>query len=887
MRRSFSKQVRMRRSRASATVSSWLLLLLLLLLAQPAVLEPACAFNLSCVCCDCSTAGRVLCAGRGVTTAVLEATNFSDFMFSYQTIFLDLSRNFITMLSPGVFGPLQSLGQSKNIMFNLSFNAISVADSAFPMYTTHIDLSHNRMTSLPNGNIGNFFCNEPVSLNLSSQENFTILTGAITGVCKIALDVSNNSLSRFNYSVPLFSLTLDRNPINGPIDASILSTYRRESFPFVDRIISLTNCGVTSIATGTFSWLEQEGPSISLKLVDISSNAVAEVSPSAFPTAIRSLNLSHNALAALPIDVFNATESVDLSYNRFTEIKQKSAFDRVSFVNLSHNEVSSIADGAFTGAYSVLLSHNRIASLLTWDAPYCDLYDQTSPVLDLSSQLVPFTCLTGNAGGGSCPISLIVSNNSISADCIDVSGNLGSLDLSHNPLGRLDPAMRLGGTGNAIHLSHCGISSIAPGTFANVQFNGIDLSSNLLTALSNVSFANFSGLYNLDLSNNSLEALAPGTFVGLASLENVDLSGNKLRDYAGSTTTDGVECEILLECKTTNTFSLIWEPQFPGPREPSGLTPSRTAVAAEIPALRALRARAAAMMSQLAASHHAARALTPPPCGALLDCTCCACSISAFPMIDCSGRSVTSAALAATNLSSLLPAGVPLTVVDLSHNLIVELPDGAFASVANSLLFLNLSSNGAEGALRGDSAAFKGLALLEVLDLSANNISEVAAAAQSDFQALWWLRLPQNRLTALPHLGMAYDSDSMLYLDLSSNAITTLPSAACTVMGATPPMLCLELRSNALAGIDVNAFGQDKCPWLICLDLQLNELTTLANGTFAGLPFLQYVDLSGNAIKSYDGETGRNAVEAAINTEAKSFDTFLDWNPQKGFPCRP
>ncbi len=512
---------------------------------------------------------------------------------------------------------------------------------------------------------------------------------------------------------------------------------------------------MTSFANGTFAWLQPNGYDWSLTSVDISSNAVAEVSAGAFPTAIRSLNLSHNALAALPIDESNettpngqATESVDLSYNRFTEIKHKSAFDSVQFVNLSHNEISSIADGALAGAYSVLLSHNRIASLPTWDALGC------VNVLDLSSQLVPFTCLTGYAGGESCPISLIVSNNSISADCIDVSGNLASLDLSHNPLGRLDPAMRLGGTGNAILLSHCGISSIAPGTFANVQFNGIDLSSNLLTGLSNVSFANFSGLYNLDLSNNSLEALAPGTFVGLASLENVDLSGNKLRDYAGSTTTDGVECEILLECKTSNTLSLTWEPQFPGPREPSS------------------------------------------GCGALLDCTCCACSISLFPMIDCSGRSVTSAALAATNLSSLLPAGVPVTIVDLSHNSIVELPDGAFASVADSLLFLNLSSNGAEGALRGDGAAFKGLALLEVLDLSANSISEVAAAAQKHFRALWWLRLPQNRLTALPRLGpeLANNSDSILCLDLSSNAITALPSAACTVMGATP-LLCLELRS--------------------------------------------------------------------------------------------
>jgi Leucine-rich repeat (LRR) protein len=887
----------MRRSRASATAASWLLLLLLvpllpqLLLALPAVAEPACAFNLSCVCCDCSTAGRVLCAGRGVTTAALEATNFSDSMFcpddALNHMFLDLSRNFITVLSPGVFGPLHMCvtNQDLFVTFNLSFNAISVADNAFPLYTAGIDLSNNRMTSLPNLDSG--FVNpyyKPAFLNLSSQANFTALTGAIRGPYNVVLDVSNNSLSRFNYSMPLFSLILDKNTINGPIDASIMSTFRRASYPPPgSRVISLTNCGVTSIANGTFFF---PFPEVS---VDISSNAVAVVSAGAFPTRLASLNLSHNTLSALPIGVFNQVDSVDLSHNKITELTSSARY-----IDYSYNEISSIADGALAGAYSVLLSHNRITSLPTWDAPYCDDYGLTSPVLDVSSQLVPLTCLTVDVGGGLCARSLIVSNNSISADCIDVSGNLGSLDLSHNPLGRLDPAMRLGGTGNAILLSHCGISSIAPGTFANVQYNGIDLSSNLLTGLSNISFANFSGLYNLNLSNNSLEVLAPGTFVGLASLENVDLSGNKLRDYAGSTTIDGIECEILLECKTTNTFSLIWEPQFPGPLEPSSAfaatatTALDGAVATEIPALRALRARAAAMMTQLAASHQAARALAPPPCGALLDCTCCACSTSGFPMIDCSGRSVTSAALAATNLSSLLPAGTPVTVVDLSRNSIVELPDGAFASVADSLLFLNLSSNGAEGALRGDGAAFKGLALLEVLDLSANSISEVAAAAQAFFRALWWLRLPQNRLTALPQLGMPVSSVEILALDLSFNAITALPSAACTVMGATPAKICLELRSNALAAIDVNAFGQGQCSALACLDLQYNELTTLANGTFAGLPFLMYVGLGGNALPSYDGETGSKAVEAAIIAEADGgLATFLDWNPQRGFPCRP
>ena len=153
----------------------------------------ACATQVDCSCCLCVNYTSVValdCSSRGVTEAVLGATDFLTSFFSVLAFSLD--NNPITALPDGIFSGVPNL-----IFLNLSSSTVaSVSPRAFAELSSlkNLDFSYNKLTSLPNGT----FAGLP-SLNIldiSYNQLTSLPNGTFAGLPSLEnLDISFNKLT--------------------------------------------------------------------------------------------------------------------------------------------------------------------------------------------------------------------------------------------------------------------------------------------------------------------------------------------------------------------------------------------------------------------------------------------------------------------------------------------------------------------------------------------------------------------------------------------------------------------------------------------------------------------------------------------------------------------
>ncbi|XP_043299484.1 leucine-rich repeats and immunoglobulin-like domains protein 1 isoform X1 [Cervus canadensis] len=232
------------------------------------------------------------------------------------------------------------------------------------------------------------------------------------------------------------------------------------------------------------------------------------------------------------------------------------------------------------------------------------------------------------------------------------------------------------------------------------------------------------------------------------------------------------------------------------------------------------------------------------PCAAA--CTC------AGDSLDCGGRGLAalpgdlpawtrSLNLSYNKLSEIDPAGFEdlpnLQEVYLNNNELTAIPSlGTASSHIVSLFLQHNRIRSVEG------SQLKAYLSLQVLDLSANNITEIRSTCFPHGLPLKELNLASNRISTLESGAFDGLSRSLLTLRLSKNRITQLPVKAFKL----PRLTQLDLNRNRIRLIEGLTFqGLDS---LEVLRLQRNNISKLTDGAFWGLARMHALHLEYNSL---------------------------------------
>lgn len=201
--------------------------------------------------------------------------------------------------------------------------------------------------------------------------------------------------------------------------------------------------------------------------------------------------------------------------------------------------------------------------------------------------------------------------------------------------------------------------------------------------------------------------------------------------------------------------------------------------------------------------------------------------------------------------------GLPsLTHARLSRNSIRLLPNRIFAK-NRQLTHLYLNSNGIEHL---NISTFEGLVKLNHLDLSMNALEFIHSSTYFDNVELKSVNLSYNSLYQFPNLTSLLTS-----LDLSYNFIETLESNS---LNGMPKIKSLNLNDNRLQRLPNGLQSLT----LTRLNIRRNRLMELNNSSFAELPELEQIDVSGNRLTE--------AIDPSIFQENVKLETIrLEDNP--------
>uniref|UniRef100_A0A4W2BLZ0 Leucine rich repeats and immunoglobulin like domains 1 n=1 Tax=Bos indicus x Bos taurus TaxID=30522 RepID=A0A4W2BLZ0_BOBOX len=207
------------------------------------------------------------------------------------------------------------------------------------------------------------------------------------------------------------------------------------------------------------------------------------------------------------------------------------------------------------------------------------------------------------------------------------------------------------------------------------------------------------------------------------------------------------------------------------------------------------------------------------PCAAA--CTC------AGDYLDCGGRGL-----------AALPGDLPAWTrsLNLSYNKLSEIDPAGFEDLPNLQEVQHNRIRSVEG------RQLKAYLSLHVLDLSANNITEIRSTCFPHGLPLTELNLASNRISTLESGAFDGLSRSLLTLRLSKNRITQLPVKAFKL----PRLTQLDLNRNRIRLIEGLTFqGLDS---LEVLRLQRNNISKLTDGAFWGLARMHALHLEYNSL---------------------------------------
>lgn len=166
-----------------------------------------------------------------------------------------------------------------------------------------------------------------------------------------------------------------------------------------------------------------------------------------------------------------------------------------------------------------------------------------------------------------------------------------------------------------------------------------------------------------------------------------------------------------------------------------------------------------------------------------------------------------------------------LCALDLSHNGLRYLCNRTFLELkAVEIVNLSLASNTIRCIAQH---AFLGLAELERLDLSRNNLTHIHHDTFNHNRKLYWLSLADNKLFTLPsHDEVFIYVHSLRFLCLSGCSVTDISHH---ILKDISNIKYLNISHNQIRNIQKGTF--DLLKELRCLDISFNNLTALHNDT--------------------------------------------------------
>ena len=443
---------------------------------------------------------------------------------------------------------------------------------------------------------------------------------------------------------------------------------------------------------------------------------------------------------------------------------------------------------------------------------------------------------------------------------IQTAINLIELDLSHNSIGSLtnaifNPITRL----ETLNLSHNEINTTISADFfgpaaASNNLVELDLSHNSIGTINANGFRNLIHLQQLDLSHNNIAAVGNrNLFTGLISLLHLDLSHNALRNIVAledlamlatdeedslNFTVDVSDQEIIMprlnltELETRLNVLTTRNPNNTGLNLEAGstvpdyweFTPDGNIIVMSLPFEVETRLHEDIYIN----FKYDADALEGD--------------------FTFNGRIVYTE-LDTTNIVAVIPdEGLRLAVADYLRAMGEDVrADNAFR-LPQMRLVRNLNASG-QGV--SDLTNIGLMINMQTLDLSDNNIGNLASSQFRTMTQLTELDLSSNNLTTIAN-DRFMNLTRVQYLNLSNNQIASISAptnwSQAHAWRGLNNLVELDLSNNNL--VNLQSSNRFRLPALTSLDLSNNKITTagLATSRLTAMPRLEDLDLSGNAI---------------------------------------
>lgn len=394
-----------------------------------------------------------------------------------------------------------------------------------PAKLLSLDMSHNNMWSLPMNSLCPLSLLESLILPHNHLLDITDLGLSKDSACRMVikdLDVSHNYISSLrngdleSTAASLKTLDLSGNRLTYLSDESLYSMTTLE-------VLKLADNQLAALPPTVFNKSQQ------LQELHLQNNSLTLVTPELFNGLdhLVLLNLSHNAIAShlLSHDTFAGLTNLkvlDLSHNQLTDLSFLSSLDHLEVLMLDHNQLETLQRVPLH-LKKLSITHNQLKQVnLRVNLTHVNLsYNRLTSV----DEALNFNALQD----------IVLSNNQLKVlpQALLNSSSIKSLDLAYNGISIL-PA--LSGMKNLHFLGLDGntISSLSNATFANMSnLHVLNLAANQLESIPQGTFESLQQLRGLRLDSNALRDLN-GIVASLGKLQWLNVSSNALEwfDFA-------------------------------------------------------------------------------------------------------------------------------------------------------------------------------------------------------------------------------------------------------------------------------------------------------------------------------------------------------------------
>ncbi|KAG9396466.1 Leucine rich repeat [Carpediemonas membranifera] len=483
-----------------------------------------------------------------VTEVLLRNNNlvgsFPDISGLSELVDLDMRGNSITCVNCGAYALPTSLGTcakltSVNVARNKLNGVLPESIGALPL--TYLDVNNNLITAMQSSMTG--WANlETLDVSYNA---LTALPNAMSTLTALTtLDISDNAITAlpagFSGMKALQYFTASNNKLTSlPADLDAMTglihiradSNRITALP--DNLANLGNLQFLDVGDNLISDLSTVHFPPQLMRIDVDDNQIKDLPEGLLLTDLTVLNVSNNALSAIPAMRMPALAELDAHDNQINAVAETllASTAQLTLLDLSQNDLTTLPS----------ISHNTQLSVLKLHQ------NKLTTVPDISS----------------CPVTwLDISRNKIGTipEGVWQDTKLLELDVSYNPLATLPDEIGELTQLKTLRASSCKISKISENIIAMQSLETLDVSKNYLEKMpTGLSLA--TSLKSLDLSYNNLAQFDISNIKSLRSLETLIMDGNPFGDKGLPALSDAawIDTYSCRSCHIADTFEKVFD----------------------------------------------------------------------------------------------------------------------------------------------------------------------------------------------------------------------------------------------------------------------------------------------------------------------------------------